>query len=124
MEKSVYGSKLAILGVAYKGNVADTRESPSIKVINDLLNKGATVFAHDPHVSDEMIISTGAQPIEMQDAFCCDCVVLMTDHDLYREISPEMVKNPIFICTKPVLNPEDFRNNGVIFRGIGRGPGF
>lgn len=121
MEKSISGSKLAILGVAYKGNVADTRESPSIKVINDLINKGATVFAHDPHVPDEMIISIGAQPIEMQDAFCCDCVVLMTDHDLYREISPEMIKNPIFICTKPILNLEEFRSNGVIFKGIGRG---
>ncbi len=121
MEKSISGSKLAILGVAYKGNVADTRESPSIKVINDLINKGATVFAHDPHVPDEMIISIGAQPIEMQDAFCCDCMVLMTDHDLYREISPEMIKNPIFICTKPILNLEEFRSNGVIFKGIGRG---
>ena len=48
-------------------------------------------------------------------------MVLMTDHDLYREISPEMIKNPIFICTKPILNLEEFRSNGVIFKGIGRG---
>jgi len=119
--KSLSGSKMAILGVAYKGNVADTRESPSLTIINDLVNKGAAVFAHDSHVPDEIIISAGAQPIEMQDALCCDCVVLMTDHDIYREISPEMIKSPIFICTRPILNPEDFKNNGIIFRGIGRG---
>jgi len=119
--KSFSGSKIAVLGVAYKGNVADTRESPSLTIINDLVNKGAAVFAHDPHVPAEIIISAGAQPIEMQNALCCDCVVLMTDHDAYREISPEMVKSPIFICTRPILNPEDFKNNGIIFKGIGRG---
>lgn len=119
--KSFFGSKIAVLGVAYKGNVADTRESPSITVINNLINKGATVFVHDPHVSDEVINLTGAQPIELQDALCCDCVVLMTDHDLYREILPEMVKSPIFICTRPILNFEEFKNNGIIFKTIGRG---
>lgn len=122
--KSFYGSKIAVLGVAYKGNVADTRESPSLTIINDLVNKGAAVFAHDPHVPEEIIISAGAQPIEMQDALCCDCVVLMTDHDVYKEISPKMIKSPIFICTRPILNPENFKNNGVLFRGIGRGVDF
>ncbi|MBU4535832.1 MAG: nucleotide sugar dehydrogenase [Euryarchaeota archaeon] len=120
MGKSFSGSKIAVLGVAYKGNVADTRESPSLTIINDLVNKGAAVFAHDPHVPEEIIISAGAQPIEMQDALCCDCVVLMTDHDVYKEISPKMVKSPIFICTRPILNPDDFKNNEIIFRGIGR----
>ena len=72
-------------------------------------------------VSDELINLTGAQPIELQDALCCDCVVLMTDHDLYREILPEMVKSPIFICTRPILNFEEFKNNGIIFKTIGRG---
>nr|WP_319374363.1 nucleotide sugar dehydrogenase [uncultured Methanobacterium sp.] len=118
--KPLSGSKIAVLGVAYKGNVADTRESPSITFINNLINKGAEVFANDPYVPDDVIISTGAQPIEMQDALCCDCVVLMTDHDLYSKISPEMVKSPILICTRPILNPEDFKNNEIIFKGIGR----
>lgn len=124
VEKNLTETKIAVLGLAYKGNVADTRESPSITLIKDLTNKGAAVFVHDPHVPTNIINSTGAQPIEMQDALCCDCVVLMTDHDLYREISPEMIKSPIFICTRPILNPEDFKNNGVIFKGIGRGSDF
>jgi len=118
--KSLFNSKIAVLGVSYKGNVADTRESPSLTLIKELINKGTFVFAHDPYVKEEIIISTGAQPIEMEDALCCDCVVLMTDHDLYRKILPEMIESPIFICTKPILNPEDFKNNGFIFRGIGR----
>lgn len=119
--KTLSGSKIAILGVAYKGNVADTRESPSLTVINDLINKGTVVFAHDPHVPEEIIISAGAQPIELHEAFCSDCVILMTDHDVYGKILPEMIQSPIFICTKPILNPKEFRNYGVIFRGIGRG---
>ncbi len=122
--KNLTETKIAVLGLAYKGNVADTRESPSITLIKDLINKGAAVFVHDPHVPNNIINSTGAQTIEMQDALCCDCVVLMTDHDLYREISPEMIKSPIFICTRPILNPDEFKNNGVIFKGIGRGSDF
>ncbi len=118
--KPLSGSKIAVLGVAYKGNVADVRESPSITFINNLIDKEAEVFANDPYVPDDVIISTGAQPIEMHGALCCDCVVLMTDHDLYSAISPEMVNSPIFICTRPILNPEDFKNNEIIFRGIGR----
>jgi nucleotide sugar dehydrogenase len=118
--KSVSGSKIAILGVAYKGNVADTRESPSITLITSLIDKGAEVVVHDPHVSKDTIISMGAQPSGIQDALCCDCVVLMTDHDLYEEISPEMVRSSLFICTRPILNPEDFKDNGIIFRGMGR----
>jgi len=100
--------------------VADTRESPSIALIHDLIDKGSQVFAHDPYVSDDTIISMGAQPIEMQKALGCDSVVLMTDHDSYREISPDMIKSTIFICTRPILNPKEFKNNGVIFRGLGR----
>lgn len=118
--KSLSNSKIALLGVSYKGNVADTRESPSIALINDLINKGAEVFAHDPHVPRDIIISMGAEPIEMEDAFRCDGVILMTDHDLYKEISPDLVKNPIFICTRPILDPENFKNNGITFRGLGR----
>jgi UDP-N-acetyl-D-mannosaminuronic acid dehydrogenase len=118
--KSLSNSKIALLGVAYKGNVADTRESPSIALIHDLIDKGSQVFAHDPYVSDDTIISMGAQPIEMQKALGCDSVVLMTDHDSYREISPDMIKSTIFICTRPILNPKEFKNNGVIFRGLGR----
>ena len=48
--KPLKGSKILILGVAYKKNVDDIRESPSLKIIDELLKKGAVISYHDPHI--------------------------------------------------------------------------
>ena len=118
--KSIAESTIGILGVAYKGNVADTRETPAAPLINILKNMGATVKANDPYVSSKKIESLGAVPVTLQEALACDCVVLITDHELYTNISPDDIKNGVLVCTRPILNPEDFRKKGVIFRGVGR----
>lgn len=118
--REINGSNIGLLGVAYKGNVADARETPAKALINILKEKGAKVYAHDPHTSKEIIKRLGAEPSNMKKVLSCDCVVLVTDHDEYKDIKPEMVKSPIFICTRPILDPEDFENKGIIFRGIGR----
>ena len=55
-----------------------------------------------------------------EEALNCDCVVLMTDHDIYRKITPDLVKSPIFICTREILNPKEFKDEGIIFKGVGR----
>ena len=48
--KAVNGSKVLVLGVAYKANVADVRESPALDVVNLLLERGADLKYHDPYV--------------------------------------------------------------------------
>src|SRR3989338_303267 len=53
LKKSIKGAKVGVLGLAYKANVDDVRESPAFKVINLLKTKGAEVFAFDPHVRKE-----------------------------------------------------------------------
>jgi len=118
--REINGSDIGLLGVAYKGNVADARETPAKDLIKILKEKGALVHASDPHTPSEGIEALGAQPADMERVLKCDCVVLVTDHDEYRDIKPEMVKSPIFICTRPILNPEEFKKSGILFRGIGR----
>lgn len=120
VDKNINDSEIGILGVAYKGNVDDARETPAKILINILNDKGARVYANDPHISDDIIKSLSAEPASMERVLNCDCVVLVTDHDEYKTIKPEMVKSPVFICTRPILNPEDFKDSGIIFRGIGR----
>lgn len=120
IDKSTNGSKIGILGLAYKGNVSDIRESPSIDVIENLKIKGAKVYAHDPYVSPDQIRKLGACSVEIDEVLSCDCVVLMTEHDDYLNITPELVKSSIFICTRPILSPEEFYNNGISFKGLGR----
>ena len=58
--------------------------------------------------------------MDMDTALDTDCVILVTDHDLYRDIKPEMIKNGLIICTRPILDKETFQENGVIFKGVGR----
>lgn len=120
MGKTIQGSKIGFLGVAYKGNVADARETPAKPLIEQLLNQGAEVVVNDPYVSPEIIKPWGVQPVDMDTALDTDCVILVTDHDLYRDIKPEMIKNGLIICTRPILDKETFQKNGVIFKGVGR----
>src|SRR5437899_13037477 len=78
-QRSLSGSKILVLGVAYKPNISDTRESPAIKLIALLRNAGADVSYHDPHVSsfEENGITMESSAL---DAGAYDCVVVVTDH--------------------------------------------
>ncbi len=78
-QRSLSGSKILVLGVAYKPDIADTRESPAIKLIGLLENAGADVAYHDPHVAsfEEHGITMTSSPLEPA---LYDCVVIVTDH--------------------------------------------
>ncbi len=83
LERSVRGSRIVILGVAYKRDVDDVRESPALDILSLLRQRGADVCYHDPHVPQvrlESDVKLLSQP------FCHDllrgahCVVIVTDH--------------------------------------------
>ncbi|MBU4607732.1 MAG: nucleotide sugar dehydrogenase, partial [Euryarchaeota archaeon] len=96
------------------------RETPAEPFIKDLIQKGAEVWVHDPFVEENTVKNMGGVSVAFEDALNCDCVVLMTDHDIYRQITPQMIKKSILICTRPILDPVEFKKNGVIFKGVGR----
>jgi UDP-N-acetyl-D-glucosamine dehydrogenase len=68
-----------VLGVAYKPDISDTRESPAVKLISLLHNAGADVDYHDPHVPSfrENGVEMTSVPL---DAGAYDCVVVVTNH--------------------------------------------
>jgi len=78
-QKAMKGSRILVLGVAYKPDIGDMRESPAVKLIGLLRNAGATVSYHDPHVP-----SFAENGLEMAsvafDPGAYDCVVVVTDH--------------------------------------------
>ncbi|MES1248645.1 MAG: nucleotide sugar dehydrogenase [Actinomycetota bacterium] len=78
-QKAMKGSSILVLGVAYKPDIADMRESPAVKLIQLLKNAGADVAYHDPHVPsfDEHGLQMSGVAYE-PDAY--DCVVIATDH--------------------------------------------
>jgi len=81
-KKSVNGAKVLILGVTYKKDVSDVRESPAIDVIKYLKNKGADVSFHDPYV-DSIHEINDVKRVELREDVLAkaDCVVIVTDHN-------------------------------------------
>ncbi|PYP50979.1 MAG: UDP-N-acetyl-D-glucosamine dehydrogenase [Gemmatimonadetes bacterium] len=80
--RAARGSKVLVLGVAYKKDIADVRESPALDVIRLLRPRGAVVGYHDPHVRklrDEDIDLTST-PLTAETLAAADCVVIVTDH--------------------------------------------
>ena len=87
--KPLRGSKIAILGVAYKKNVDDPRESPSFRLIELLGQRGAELSYNDPHIprlpkmrSFEVPALT-SRPLTADYLAAQDCVLIATDHDAY-----------------------------------------
>jgi UDP-N-acetyl-D-glucosamine dehydrogenase len=78
-QRSLSGSRILVLGVAYKPDISDVRESPAVKLIHLLRNAGADVSYHDPHVPsfEENGLALSSVPL---DAGAYDCVVIVTDH--------------------------------------------
>lgn len=80
--KAVMGSKVLVLGVSYKKDVDDIRESPSLEIIKIFLEKGAIVAYSDPHVSRIMLDGRQVKSLPPRSSLIKkqDCVVLATDH--------------------------------------------
>jgi UDP-N-acetyl-D-glucosamine dehydrogenase len=78
-QRSLSGSKILVLGVAYKPNISDVRESPAVKLIGLLRNAGADVAYHDPHVPAFEENGMALESVAL-DPGAYDCVVVVTDH--------------------------------------------
>jgi UDP-N-acetyl-D-glucosamine dehydrogenase len=78
-ERSLKGAKILVLGVAYKPDIADTRESPAVKLIALLQNAGSEVAYHDPHVPSFTQNGLSLSSVALEPA-AYDCVVVVTNH--------------------------------------------
>ena len=87
-QRSIKGSKVLVLGIAYKKNVDDMRESPSVEVMELLRDLGAEISYSDPHVPvfpkmREHKFDLKSVPLTAERIASYDCVVLTTDHDKF-----------------------------------------
>jgi UDP-N-acetyl-D-glucosamine dehydrogenase len=81
--KAVKGARVLVLGVAYKRDINDVRESPALGIVDQLLHKGAEVSYHDPFVPQMMLDGRGSlSSVVLSDEAlsACDCVVIIADH--------------------------------------------
>jgi UDP-N-acetyl-D-glucosamine dehydrogenase len=80
---AVNGSQVLILGVAYKADVGDMRESPAIDILRMLAQRGAEISYHDPHVAELVVDDASYKSSDLNDDLLesADVVVILTDHD-------------------------------------------
>jgi UDP-N-acetyl-D-glucosamine dehydrogenase len=83
--KSVKGSRIVVLGVAYKKNSNDFRESPALDIVSLLLERQADVKFHDPYISEIRFDHTVLHSTKLESTLLesADCVVIVTDHSSY-----------------------------------------
>ena len=126
---SVQGRRIALWGLAFKANTDDMRESPSLPLIDALLEAGATVVAHDPAAMHEAERRLGARityasgNYEALDG--ADALVIVTDWNAYR--FPDFARiraalaSPVVVDGRNLYDPEKMRALGFTYRSIGRG---
>lgn len=123
--KKIAGAKVAVMGLAYKKNIDDTRESPSIKIIEELVNRGADVWVYDPYVkSIETKVGVFHSEKSVEGVLKeVDCAVFVVDHDLFREMGlgriKELAGSPVVVDCKNLFEG-DSEGDGV-YLGIGKG---
>ncbi len=120
--KDIKESTVAVLGIAYKGNVDDVRETPAEPIIKTLMKSGVDVFSHDPYVSQDF---GGKFSNEIKTVVKnADALVIVTDHDEYKKLDFGdlrllMKDKAIILDGRRILNPEDIKRLGFIYYGIG-----
>ena len=119
--KEIKKSKVCVLGLAYKGNVSDARESPGYEIYLRLLDRGMDALIQDPFVPEYM----GYVPAEdIYDAVKgADVLVIATEHNLYKNLDWERIKSlmnerPIVVDTKNIV-PDFIPGFGVKKLGVG-----
>ncbi len=114
-------AKVAALGLAFKGNVDDCRESPALSVIELLKKEGIRVAVYDPHVKSGPPELCGLEEC-FQDA---DCAVLLTDHNEFKNINPDQVaklmRKRVLFDTRNFLDHNNWSSAGFHVTVLGRG---
>jgi len=113
--KVIKGSKVLIMGLTFKENVDDTRETPVQYIISELHDFGCSVFGFDPMISNHEIESFGISAVDSFDAEPVDCVIITVVHDQFKQISLESLKKrmndqPILIDVRGIFR--DAKNYG------------
>ena len=121
------GKRVAVLGLSFKPNTDDTRESPALKLIQSLHNQGAQVVCHDPQVRELAVLrELGVKQEKTYESSLksADAAVLVTAWEAYRKIIPEefihLMKTPIIIDGRRIYDPKKFIEAGIDYRAVGR----
>ena len=118
------GKTVAVLGVTFKPNTDDVRDSPSLSIIPELQRRGATIRAHDPIVSDLGIDGIHWAKDAYEAAEGTDCILLLTEWNEYRDLDLEklakVMRSPALVDCRNIYDPRDVTARGFRYAGVGR----
>lgn len=112
------GTTIGILGLSYKANVSDLRESPVKELVKLLKENKANVLVFDPYVLNKSTVKSLSELFKKSDA-----ILLATDHNEFKKISSEDLKKngiKVVIDGKNCLDKESIKESGIVYKGIGR----
>jgi len=121
--KKLKGSRVCLLGLAYKRNINDSRQSPTFDVIRELQEKGVEVDVCDPIM--ENVTSNKVPLVPLEKAFDGkDAVVLVTDHDIFKKVKLKDVRkrmrSRVIIDGRNFFNEKELKRLGFIYAGVGK----
>lgn len=112
-------TRVGVLGLAYKANVDDTRESPSFEIIEHLRKHQCIVATFDPHVEAQSTVHSLQELLEQSDAL----IVTVNHREFLESITPQVLIQhhiKVIVDGKNCLDKDTFEKAGIIYRGIGR----
>lgn len=118
VEKAIKNSKVVVLGLAYKANIGDDRESPSFDIVKELSRRGAKTESYDPYVLTKSTLHTLKEALDF-----ADVIVIATNHKEFSEIKPEQLEKHnirVVVDGKNCLDKKKFQSSKIVYRGIGR----
>jgi UDPglucose 6-dehydrogenase len=121
------GKKVALLGLTFKPNTDDMRDSPAIAIAQALIDAGVTVAAYDPEGMEQ------ARPLMPEVEMCgspyaaieqADAIAIVTEWDAFRALDFERIrkiaKAPVLVDLRNIYRPDDVRSAGFTYSSIGR----
>jgi UDP-N-acetyl-D-glucosamine/UDP-N-acetyl-D-galactosamine dehydrogenase len=120
--KVIKGSKVLIMGLTYKEDVPDTRESPVEEIIHELKEFKVDVYGHDPILPDDIIRIFGATPLPKLN-LDVDAVIIAVAHKQFKamkadEILGLMKKDPVLVDVRGMMDPAIADRKGLYYRKL------
>ena len=118
----IKGSKVLIMGLTYKENVPDTRESPVKEMVKELKEFGVDVYGYDPLLSKEEIEAFGVKALDEFNVIM-DCVIVAVAHNEFKKMKLENVKKftndkPVLIDVRGMFDEQEANEKGFYYKRI------
>ena len=128
MQSDVSGKTISILGLAFKPETDDMRDSPALDIIPELISKGANIIAYDPAAMQEAKSLLSDKVVFVADSEACikdaDACVIITEWNEFRAITAvrflKLMKGKVIVDLRNVYLPSEMRDVGLNYTSIGR----